>query len=307
MNRIKLKTILIAVRPGQWVKNLSVFAAIIFNGKFFEESLFLKTLFVFIIFCMLSSASYLINDILDAPYDRKHPFKKERPIAKGDLSESVATKVAIGLILLGLGFASFLGLTFFFLALGFVVLHLAYSFYLKKQALWDIVGISLSFIMRVLAGEMATGFHLQVWLLFTVIFLSLFIASGKRRSELVIEGTKTRRALENYQKSLLNFYVSVFAVSTLLSYALFTYFMEPPQLDIRSRSFLLRLFPLAIGRKWMVVTVFPVIFGIMRYAQLVFINRREGERPEKMLTSDLPLSFTILIWGLLTIGIIYVP
>ncbi len=307
MDSKRIKTILVAMRPGQWTKNLSVFAAIIFNGKFFDWPFFSKTLIVFVVFCLLSSASYLINDVIDAPLDRKHPFKKERPVARGDLSEPSAVKMALGLILLGSSISVFFGLPFFIFCLSFIALHLVYSSYLKRQVIWDIVAISASFIMRVLAGEIATGYHLQIWLLLTVIFLSLFIASGKRRSELVIEGAKTRHVLSRYQRSLLNFYFTVFAVATLLTYALFTYFMEPLQFSPKYQQFFLKYFPMALGRKWMVLTVFPVIFGIMRFAQLILEKQEEGERPDKLLTSDLPLSFTILIWGLMTIAIIYVP
>lgn len=295
-----------SLRPFQWVKNLAVFAAIIFNGKLFDPQLFSRTLLAFISFCLFSSASYLINDIVDAPYDRRHPLKRNRPIARGDVSASEA-KITAGLLaLFGLLVASTLGWSLVLLTSAFFVLHLLYSFYLKRVAVLDILAISISFILRTLGGEIATSYHLPIWLMFTVVFLSLFIASGKRRSELVAEGTKTRPALMKYEKALLNFYTSIFAVSTLISYSLFTYFVRPVSFSHpRIRQFLLEHMPYLIGRKWLMLTIFPVILGIMRYSQLVF-EKKEGERPEQLLVSDIPLSIIILIWGLMIISIIYV-
>ena len=295
-----------SMRPFQWVKNLAVFAAVIFNGKLFDQQLLLRSFWAFIAFCLFSSASYLINDIVDAPYDRRHPLKKNRPIARGDVSPSEAKIAAVILLILGIEIASFLDWRFVALLLLFFLLHLLYSFYLKKFAVIDILAISFSFILRALAGEVATGYHLSVWLTFTVVFLSLFIASGKRRSELLVEGAKTRPALVKYQKGLLNFYTSVFAVATLLSYSLFSYFFQAPNFGhSRTREFLIKNMPHLIGRKWLMLSIFPVIFGIMRFSQLVF-ERQEGEKPESLLITDIPLSLSVLSWGLMIVLFVYV-
>lgn len=295
-----------SLRPSQWIKNLAVFAAIIFNGKLFDGEIFFKSALAFSVFCLFSSASYLINDTIDAPYDRLHPVKKNRPIARGDISTKEARIVAIALLLFGLMIASFLGPGFILLILVFFALHATYSFYLKKVAVLDILGISFSFILRAFGGEVASGYHLPVWLMFTVVFLSLFIASGKRRSELVFEGRKTRPALVSYQKALLNFYTAVFAVSTLVSYSLFSYLSPPPDFAYPPlREFFTENIPFLIDRKWLMMTIFPVIFGIMRYSQFIFGNQ-EGERPEKILTSDIPLLSIIFGWGLMIVMIIYV-
>ncbi len=300
------KAILVSMRPFQWTKNLAVFAAIIFNGELFDPVHFKETLLAFIVFCLLSSASYLINDIVDAPLDRKHPQKKDRPIAKGELSPELAKMVAIGLIVLGLGISITLGWLFLLLVGTFIVIHLVYSFFLKKLPILDIFGISISFIFRALGGEVATTFHLPIWLMFTVVFLSLFIASGKRRSELILQGNETRPSLGKYQKSLLNFYLSIFAVSTLLSYSLFAYLVQPAQFgeETRLQRFLMQSYPKLVNRKWLMLTIFPVILGIMRYSQLV-LERKRGQRPTKMLASDIPLLFTVMLWGLMVIIVIY--
>ena len=294
------------MRPFQWVKNLSVFAAIIFNGKLFDLQLFYRALLAFISFCLFSSASYLINDVVDAPYDRLHPSKRNRPIARGDISLFEAKLASILLAFLGSLVGLWLDWSFLFLAFLFFLLHLSYSFYLKKIAVLDILMIAFSFIIRALGGELATGYHLPIWLMFTVVFLSLFIASGKRRSELVATGTRTRPALIKYEKALLNFYTSIFAVATLVSYSLFSYFAQPIKFTHpKVKNYLLANMPYLIGRKWLMLSIFPVIFGIMRYSQLVF-EKQEGERPEKLLASDIPLSVIVLAWGLMIILIIYV-
>jgi len=303
---MKIRAVFQALRVGQWVKNLAVFAAIIFTGQLFDQFLFLKALRVFVVFCLLSSASYVLNDIVDAPLDRRHPVKKYRPIARGDLSVSQALRIVVVLALAGLSLASFGGLGVFLISLGFFSLHIFYSFVMKKFALWDILGISLSFILRASAGEVATGYHLPIWLMFTVIFLSLFIASGKRRSELVTAGARARPALGKYQVALLNFYSSIFAVATLTSYSLSTYFFDMQQLGGRlAKIWGIEVAHLISGRKWLMITILPVIFGLMRYAQLVY-GYREGERPEKMLTSDIPMALSVLVWGLMVIFVIYV-
>lgn len=301
----KIISLLIALRPAQWLKNLAVFAAIIFTGQFLEPSFFWRAFKVFVIFCLLSSSSYLFNDIVDAPYDRQHPLKRNRPIARGELSVSLAATISLVFLFLGLFFSLLLGWGVFFISLLFIILHFFYSLIMKRFAVWDIIGISFSFILRTLAGEVATGFHLPIWLMFTVIFLSLFIASGKRRSELITEGSKTRPALAKYQKALLNFYTSIFAVATLISYSLFTYFIDLGDAGGRLMKALGGEAHWLVGRKWLMITILPVIFGIMRYAQLVF-DRQEGERPERMLASDIPLALAVLMWGLMVILIIYV-
>lgn len=298
--------ILASLRPGQWIKNALVFTAIVFNGQLTNSDLFIKGFWGFFIFCSLSSSSYLINDLIDLRYDRLHPQKKHRPIASGALKPETAILIAVLLALTGLIFSLFLNLGLLLLGLTFIIIHALYSSILKKFAVLDILAIASSFIIRTFAGEVLTGYHVPIWLMLTVIFLSLFIASGKRRSELILEGQKTRPALLSYRTQLLDFYTSTFANASLLCYALFTFFTEPPQFKEPLTRFLLINFPKALGRKWLMVATIPfVIFGIMRYAQLIY-EKHEGEAPEKLLTSDIPLSLTVIGWGIMVIFIIYV-
>ena len=299
------KSIFEALRPAQWIKNLGIFAALILNGQLFDYNLFLKSFLAFIVFCLLSSSSYLINDVIDADKDRLHPVKKNRPIARGDLPQTVAVLIAFILLFSGLFLSLFINLSFFWLSFIFIILQYTYSFFLKKKAIMDIVGIAFFFILRAYAGEIATGYHLPIWVMLAVVFLSLFLASGKRRTELGNTGVKTRSALTGYSKNLLNFYTTMFAVCTLVAYAMFTFMEEPIVFDGLLHNILLENFPSALGRKWYMVTLIPVIFGIMRYGQVIF-EMQEGERPERVIATDIPLVLSILLWGLMIITIIYV-
>lgn len=294
-----------ALRPNQWIKNLSLFAAAILTGQLFNAKVFSASISAFICFCLLSSSSYLINDILDIDRDRLHPIKKNRPLARGAISKKTAKIVSLLLVLFGLSLALTINSGFFIIALIFIILQYSYSLFIKKKALLDIIGIALFFIIRAYAGELATGYHLPVWVMLAVIFLALFIASGKRRSELYNVGKSTRKSLETYNKSLLTFYTTIFAVCTLMCYAMFTFWAETVQFGGIIHEFLLENFPKALDRKWYMVTLLPVIFGIMRYGQIIF-EMQEGERPERVIATDIPLLFSVSLWGLMMITILYV-
>ncbi len=291
----KFNFILRELRPIQWIKNLSIFSAIILNGQLFDKELLAKNFFAFIAFCLLSSSSYVINDIIDKDKDRLHPVKKNRPIAHGDIPEYLATFVALILLFSGLTIALFTSYSFFVISLIFILLQYSYSLFFKKKAIIDIIGIALFFIIRAYAGEIVTGYHLPVWIMLTVIFLSLFIASGKRRSELIKSGVQTRSALVGYGKGLLNFYTTMFAVCTLITYAMFTFLEESVSFTGSGilHNFILENFPNALNRKWYMITLLPVIFGVMRYGQIIF-EMQEGERPEKIIATDIPLLISVL-------------
>lgn len=294
-----------ALRPSQWIKNLSLFAAAILSGKFFDQVTFTQSSFAFVSFCLLSSSSYILNDLVDIDKDRLHPSKKNRPLARGDLSSTTAILAIFALLIIGLSFAAIISSSFFLVALLFIFLQYLYSFAIRKKAVLDIISIAFFFILRAFAGEVATGYHLPVWIMLTVIFLSLFIASGKRRSELINTGRSTRQAMSGYSRSLLSFYTTMFAVSTLICYAMFTFLAEPVIFEGSLHRFLLQNFPDALGRKWYMVTLLPVIFGIMRYGQIIF-EMQEGERPEQIVTNDIPLLFSIIAWGSMMMAILYV-
>tara|TARA_Y100000310_G_C20590206_1_gene767565 strand:+ start:49 stop:978 length:930 start_codon:yes stop_codon:yes gene_type:complete len=301
----KLTSLIQALRLSQWIKNLSLFSPLILAGQLTNPEVFAKSWLGFVTFCLISSSSYLVNDVVDISSDRLHPVKKNRPIARGSVSPPLAIITAIVLCITGLFVATFINYGFFIVSLIFALLQYTYSLILKKRAILDILGISLFFIIRVYAGEVATGFHLSIWIMLTVIFLSLFIASGKRRSELVKIGVTTRSALKGYGEALLNFYTTIFAVCTMITYAMFTFFEEPVKFQGLIHSFFLEHYPLVLDRKWYMITLAPVIFGIMRYGQIIF-EMQEGERPERVIITDIPLLMSVITWGLMIITVIYV-
>ncbi|MBI5464983.1 UbiA prenyltransferase family protein [Candidatus Gottesmanbacteria bacterium] len=290
-------------RPRQWLKNLAVFAAIIFTGQLFNPRLLWLTIIVFFIFCAASSANYLFNDVLDAKRDRCHPFKKNRPIASRIISPKQALTVAFLLGIFSLWGASLINLSFFLITLMFLILEFSYTLFFKKLAIIDILAITFAYILRVYAGEVATSFHISIWLFLTVLSLSLFLAIGKRRAELtLIEGYEgvvprdTRISLSHYSERLLDTYIAMTAASTWITYAFYT-FLERPT----AQGFILLEIP---ERKWLMLTIPFVLFGMMRYMQLIY-EKRQGESPERVLTGDPPLMLTVLGWGLTVILIIY--
>ena len=219
-------------RPRQWLKNLAVFAPIIFTGQLFNPVFLNVSILAFFVFCAASSANYLFNDVLDASKD---PFKKNRPIASGQLPSSVALFSAVVLILLSLLGASLVNPNFLLMTFIFLILEFSYSLFLKKFSVIDILAITLAYILRVYAGEIATGFHLSIWLFLTVLSLSLFLAIGKRRAEItLIEGYNgvipkdTRDTLSHYSERLLDVYISMTAASTWITYAFYS-FLDKPQ------------------------------------------------------------------------------
>ena len=296
-------------RPRQWLKNVAVFTTILFTGQLLNEKAFNATLWAFVAFCLLSSSSYFINDILDIPKDKKHPFKKFRPIASGKLPLSLAWISAILLLGVGISISIILGKSFFILALVFMTLQYSYSFVLKHRSIIDILAITAAYFLRVYAGEMATGYHISIWLALAALSLALFLAVGKRRAELtLIQGYQgvlpkdTRETLSRYSEKLLDTFTAMFATSTFITYAYYT-FLEKPL----NRGFFFHGYNEFAGelpdRKWMMVTIVFVLFGIMRYMQLIYEGK--GESPEKVLTSDLSLLSTVILWGVSVFLIIY--
>jgi len=294
-----------ALRVNQWMKNFIVFTAIIFSGTLFEAQLFIQTLVAFGIFCLLSSTSYLLNDIIDYPYDIKHPVKKNRPIASGQINIHHATFLVFILTIISLLISLLVSLPFFFLSLVFILLHFFYSLYLKKYPTIDIFSISFSFMLRAFAGEVVTGYHIPIWLLLTIFFVSLFMATIKRHSELVAHGKETRESLYRYKEHYLDFLTNTFATSTIIAYATYTYVEKIPQVKTVFSDYIGILFPALEVRKWMMVTVPLVVYGVARYAQLLY-EKDQGERPEKIITQDKPLVVTIVSWVTIIVLLIYV-
>ena len=295
----------LVLRPLHWIKNLSIFAALVFTGNLFHAQLFDEILLAFISFCFVTSATYIINDIFDAKLDRLHPTKRERPIASGDLPVFPAVIEAVLLFLLALLFASSLQPLFSYIIWGYLILQILYSFGLKNIPILDILIIAAGFILRVYSGALVINAHLSVWFLLCVVSVALFLASGKRRSELnILKETSeiTRKSLTHYNKELLNSYVTMFGNAAWVSWALFTFF-ESPKASLDLWLFLAELSKTTTINKLLMITIPVVIFGIMRYEYLIFAGKSEA--PEKILLTDRALITTVVVWTTLIVWIFY--
>ncbi len=300
------------VRPRQWIKNFAIFAAITFSGKLYDFDILGKVIIGFFVFCGLSSAIYIVNDIVDTKRDRFHPFKKFRPLASNAFSKKNAFFLALLLTGISLFVGYFVTRGFFFLVLIYLALQLFYSLLAKHIEIIDILMLAAGYILRVYGGEFASGSHISVWLLLTTISISLLLAVGKRRSELTLlskyYGSKiidTRRSLLKYSEKLLDIYAAMFATSTFITYSLFTFLENESGFKISLGVLMPEFLPGFFQRKWLMVTIVPVVYGIMKYLEDVY-EKDEGESPERILLSDKPLLFTVVLWIVLVIAIIYV-
>ncbi len=308
----KAYNILRLLRPRQWVKNFAIFAAVTFTGELFNPTAVFPVIVGFFIFCAISSATYIINDIFDIKNDKVHPFKRFRPLAHGDVDVKFAAILAGFLIAVSLFFSILVNPTFFLFIIVYLLLQVLYSSVLKTITVIDILAIAAGYILRVLGGEFASGYHISVWLLLTTISISLFLAIGKRRSELTLLAASkidnlasTRKTLSHYSERLLDVYASVFATSTFIAYSLFTFLENPEGIHLPIFGvFLEDILPNFFQRKWLMLTIIPVVYGLMRYLQDIY-EKHEGESPEKVLFSDKPLLITVSIWALMVIFIIY--
>lgn len=287
-------SLIIAMRPKQWAKNVVIFAALVFDRQVGFNNLgpMLRTASGFIIFCALSGVVYLINDMADVEADRNHPQKSKRPIASGALPVPAARAAVFGLLLVVFPAAYLLSPRFALVALSYLLLNLAYSKWLKHIPIIDVFSIALGFVLRVAAG--ITLIHVtrfSPWLYVVTTLASLYVGFGKRRAELVQLSelaNNHRRSLSGYSIELLDQYLMIVSATTILSYSLYTF--SAPNLPENHA---------------MMLTIPFVLYGIFRYMYLVQM-KGFGGAPEDVLFSDRPLQITILLWGATIFSIFYV-
>lgn len=309
----QVTAIIKTARPRQWLKNLAIFAALVFSGQLFDPALFTKTVWGFVFLSILVSSVYFINDVADREKDLLHPFKRLRPVARGDIPPATALFLAVVGILISLYGAVLLAQFFFVALLGYLILQILYTFGLKEVVVIDILAIAAGFVLRIYAGSFLINAHLSVWFLLCVISVSLFLAAGKRRAELAILTEKAapahRKTLSLYIPQLLDAYLAMFATASWVSWSLFTFFFEQGRNFYISRAVspsLLDELPLTIlgSGKLLMLTIPIVIFGVMRYLRLVYEGSR-AETPERVLTTDKPLLIAVLLWGVIVVTVIY--
>lgn len=286
-----LSDVLASLRPRQWVKNLFVFGGLVFGQRLLTPALF-TALAAFAIFCGLSGAIYLLNDVADRDKDRLHPDKRHRPIAAGRLPVGVAVAVAVVLIVAGLIAAERLSRPFALAALAYVALLSAYSAWLKHVVIVDVLVVALGFVLRAAAGALVIGVAISGWLLICTILLALFLALGKRRHEvLTLEGQAAghRPILAEYSAGLLDQMIAVVTASTVTAYALYT--MSPETVA----KFHTALLP---------ATLPFVLYGVFRYLYLLY-HRQLGGNPSDIVVHDRPLLLNTLLWLAVVLLIIY--
>ncbi|MDO8503713.1 MAG: UbiA prenyltransferase family protein [bacterium] len=302
-----------SARPRQWLKNLAIFAALVFSGQLTDSVLFVKTVWGFLSLSVLVSSVYFINDVADREKDRLHPFKRFRPIASGAIPVPTALFLSAIGILISLYGALALSQFFFVALLGYLVLQLLYTFWFKEVVVVDILAIAAGFVLRIYAGSFLINVHLSVWFLLCVISVSLFLAAGKRRAELAILTEKVaaahRKTLSLYIPQLLDAYLAMFATASWVSWSLFTFFFEESRDFYISRAVspsLLDELPLTIlgSGKLLMLTIPVAIFGVMRYLRLVYEGSR-AETPERVLTTDKPLLSAVIVWGAIVLAVVY--
>jgi 4-hydroxybenzoate polyprenyltransferase len=268
----------IALRPKQWTKNALVFAGIVFAAEIGVWDKWVEALVVLVVYCAASSAAYLLNDLRDVELDRRHPVKRLRPIARGELPERAAVWLALVLVVVAVVLASLLGVWSLVLLLGFFCLQAAYSLELKHIVLLDVAAIAGLFVIRAAAGAVAVHVHISAWLLVCTALLALFLALAKRRAEIALvaaDATPGRPVLSGYSRALVDRLFGVLAAAAALVYVAYTM--------------------LGGNSRWMVLTIPFVVFGIGRYVSLV--RGGAGEEPEDVLLRDVPLLASIVAWA----------
>ncbi len=286
------------LRPKQWIKNLLIFAGLIFAQKWGDQQLVVNSLIAFAVFCALSGVVYITNDILDADKDRLHPKKRKRPIASGAISPTAAGIGAVILLVAALIAAWGVTFHFFVTAVVYVALVSAYSFKFKHVVILDIMLLAMGFVVRAIAGIEAINvdpandpISITPFFILTTLFLALFLAIAKRRNEMVVmqgNASETRRVLADYSTEYLDVLLTVATTGVITSYAAWATIGGFAKIE---------------GNYTMVFTMPFVLYGIFRYLWLVF-RRDEGGAPEELLFTDKPLLASVALWMITVVAIL---
>jgi 4-hydroxybenzoate polyprenyltransferase len=286
------KAIIKTMRPQQWTKNVFVLAALVFDRQITVIDSLFRTLAGFLIFCLLSSAIYIFNDLIDAPSDRNHPKKRNRPIASGQLSERAAIITLLMLLAVILPLASLLSWGFFAICVAYLLINIAYTRWLKHIAILDVFIVASGFVLRVVAG--VSLIHVErfsPWLYVITTLIALYIGFGKRRSELMSlagDANLHRRVLEGYTLPFLDQLLSILSATTIMAYSLYTF--SAPNLP---------------ENHVMMLTIPFVIYGIFRYLYMVQV-KNAGGAPEELVLTDRPLQIVAVLLGISVFLIFYI-
>jgi 4-hydroxybenzoate polyprenyltransferase len=280
------------MRLQQWIKNLFIFAALIFSANLFNLHDLIYTVLGFLFFSLSASGVYIINDIADFEKDKLHPLKSRRPLPSGRLSKSLALVAAVLLLLIGLIGSFYLNLNFAVIIILYVIINLIYSFKVKEIVILDVMTISAGFVLRVVSGAVLINVPTSEWLIICTVLLSLFLGFSKRRHELILlenHAISHRSVLRDYSPIFLDQMISIVTATTVMSFALYTISEETVH---------------KFGTTHLIYTVPFVLYGIFRYLYLVH-KKEEGGNPAKLALTDVPLLVNIILWFICVTLIIY--
>ncbi|MFH2144437.1 MAG: decaprenyl-phosphate phosphoribosyltransferase [Candidatus Omnitrophota bacterium] len=278
-----IRNVLLSMRPGQWIKNLFLFAALIFSQNLFNPILFTKTALAGILFCFISSCSYIINDFADKKEDKFHSFKSKRPLVSGELKNFQAILLVLFLLPAVLTLSYTLNFNFFVVITAYFFLQLLYSFFLKHVVILDVFSLAFGFVLRVVAGALVINVEISSWILICTLLLTLFLALCKRRHELIYldeKASRHRKSLHYYSAHLLDQMISIVTASTLISYILYTLSQKTIQ-KFQSGA--------------LIFTAPFVLYGIFRYLYLVY-KENGGGAPDNSFLTDRPLLINSIFW-----------
>jgi 4-hydroxybenzoate polyprenyltransferase len=289
-----LKSLLITMRPKQWTKQVFVFAALVFDRKLTHPTAFLSTIVAATAFCLVSGAVYLVNDLVDIDKDRQHPTKRYRPLPAGKLDPIVALIAAVFIPLVCIPLAIWFNKAMGLVLLGYFVLQLLYSFFLKNMVIIDVMTIASGFVLRVAAGVVVIDVErFSPWLYVCMTLLALFLGFGKRRHELFTlqaNANNHRASLEHYSLELIDQMSVVVISAAVMAYSLYTF--SAPNLPQRD------------GQPLMMLTIPFVLYGLFRYQYLIHV-RKEGGTPEELVLKDVPLIVDLLLYGFTVVILMY--
>jgi len=292
-----LRDLAVEARPWQYTKNFILFAGLVFAHHLLEPAYLVRSLVAFASFCLLSSFIYVLNDLVDLERDRRHPRKKNRPLASGRLSVGVGVAWCAVLLAGGVALAAWLGRSFVPVATVFLLLNVLYSFVLKEMVILDVMAIALSFEVRAIAGVEALktldpGIAISPWLLVCTLFLALFLGFGKRRHELNLlaaDAGDHRPTLADYSEKFLDTLISIVTAGAMLAYAIYT--VSPETVA-------------KFGTTNLVYSIPFVVYGIFRYLYLIY-EKKSGGSPSEILLKDIPLALTLFGWVASVFWVIY--
>jgi 4-hydroxybenzoate polyprenyltransferase len=287
-----IRSLIKTMRPHQWIKNILIYVPLVFDRKLTHVPSLIRTTTGFILFCLVASVVYIINDIADLEADRNHPEKRNRPLASGDLPISVAIVTAIVILVIVFPLAYWLAPSFALVLVCYFILNLLYSKWLKHIPIIDVFVLASFYVFRVIAGlTLVDVERFSPWLYMVTTLLALYIGLGKRRAELALmedNANQHRRVLEGYTIPLLDQYITIVSAMTIITYSLYTF--SAPNLP---------------ENHVMMLTIPFAIYGVFRYLYLIQIKKKGGT-PEDILLSDRPLQVTVVLWGLAVMVIFYI-